>query len=61
MREAFEREDWALADGRMVLVLCENGDSGRMATAMLRAKGCEAMCVDGGYPAVSEYLSACER
>lgn len=61
MREAFEREDWALADGRKALVLCEDGDSGRMATAMLRAKGCEATCVEGGYPAVSEYLCAFER
>ena len=61
MREAFEREDWALADSRKVLILCEDGDSGRMATAMLRAKGCEATCVEGGYPAVSEYLRAYER
>ncbi|KAF2793166.1 tryptophan synthase beta subunit-like PLP-dependent enzyme [Melanomma pulvis-pyrius CBS 109.77] len=61
MKEAVEREDWIWADGRSILVLCADGDSGRMATAMLRAKGCEAMCVEGGYPAMFEYLDGYER
>ena len=59
MKQAFEQEDWVWAYGRRALVLCADGDSGRMATAMLRAKGCEATCVEGGYPALVEYLDVC--
>lgn len=41
-----------------VLVLSGDGDSesGRMAAAMLRARGREVYCVEGGYAALSEYL-----
>jgi rhodanese-related sulfurtransferase len=64
MRQAFEREDWTLAGDRKVLVLCEDEDSGRMATAMLRAKDIQATCVAGGYLALAtdvEVSGACER
>jgi hypothetical protein len=64
MRQAFEREDWTLAGGRKVLVLCEDEDSGRMATAMLRAKDIQATCVEGGYLALTMDVgvsSACEK
>ncbi|KAF2257526.1 tryptophan synthase beta subunit-like PLP-dependent enzyme [Lojkania enalia] len=57
MKEAFEAEDWPWNEGSRVLMLCVDGDSGRMATAMLRAKGCEAFCVEGGYPALITHLS----
>lgn len=39
-----------------VLVLCMDGDIGRMATAMLRAKGREAFCVEGGSGPLCSYL-----
>jgi rhodanese-related sulfurtransferase len=35
-----------------VLVLCNNGDSGRMAVSILRAKGLEAFTIEGGYDAL---------
>ncbi|KAI1908921.1 hypothetical protein LOZ61_005334 [Ophidiomyces ophidiicola] len=41
-----------------VLVVCTDGDSGRMAAAMLRAKGREAFCVEGGYGALAQHLAA---
>ncbi|KAF2271446.1 tryptophan synthase beta subunit-like PLP-dependent enzyme [Westerdykella ornata] len=48
----FNEESWLWTNKREMLVLCGDGDSSRMATAMLRAKGCEAYCVEGGFPAL---------
>ncbi|KAF2000906.1 cysteine synthase B [Amniculicola lignicola CBS 123094] len=56
MRHALESEEWSWRNGKTVLVLCSDGDSGRMATAILRAKGCDAFCVEGGYPALTDNL-----
>ncbi|KAK3332273.1 tryptophan synthase beta subunit-like PLP-dependent enzyme [Cercophora scortea] len=54
-----ERGTWAgefAADrsGSRVLVVCTDGDSSRMATSILRARGHEAVCVEGGYTALAE-------
>lgn len=56
LRTALEGEEWTWRNGRRILVLCADGDSARMATAMLRAKGKEAVCVEGGHPALFEYI-----
>jgi len=40
-----------------VIVLCSDGDSGKMATSILRGKGQEAYCVEGGYRELLQYLS----
>lgn len=56
LRAALEGEEWTWQDNRQILVVCEDGDSSRMATAMLRAKGKEAFCIEGGYPAFHEWL-----
>jgi rhodanese-related sulfurtransferase len=53
---ALMRGSWTWTDYRKVLVLCADGDSGRMAAAILRAKGCEALCVEGGFPALCQQL-----
>jgi len=36
-----------------VLVLCNNGDSGRMTVAILRARGVKAFTIEGGYDALA--------
>ncbi|KAF2867714.1 cysteine synthase B [Massariosphaeria phaeospora] len=54
LTQAVREQEWSA--GQRVLVLCADGDSARMATAMLRAKGCEALCVEGGYPAMAGYF-----
>ncbi|KAF2841747.1 tryptophan synthase beta subunit-like PLP-dependent enzyme [Patellaria atrata CBS 101060] len=41
---------------KVILFVCQDGDTARMATAMLRAEGCEAFCADGGYDMLSTYL-----
>lgn len=38
--------------GRRVLLLCYNGDTARVATSVLQAKGVDAESVRGGYQAV---------
>lgn len=35
------------------LVLCNNGDSGRMTVAILRARGVKAFTIEGGYDALA--------
>ncbi|PGH00996.1 hypothetical protein AJ79_08060 [Helicocarpus griseus UAMH5409] len=40
-------------NARRVLVLCYNGDTARVATSILRAKGVEADCIRGGYQAIA--------
>ncbi|KAK2774706.1 hypothetical protein FQN53_003513 [Emmonsiellopsis sp. PD_33] len=40
-------------NARRVLVLCYNGDTARVATSILRAKGVEADCIRGGYKAIA--------
>ncbi len=37
------------------LVLCNNGDSGRMTVAILRARGVEAFTIEGGYDALAAW------
>ncbi|PSN66237.1 cysteine synthase [Corynespora cassiicola Philippines] len=44
-------------EDRRIIVVCDDGDSSRMATAILRAKGCEAMCVEGGYSSLLAHLT----
>lgn len=44
----------ALIDGKRVLLLCYDGDSARVATSVLRAKGYEADSLRGGFKALSE-------
>jgi rhodanese-related sulfurtransferase len=39
-----------------IIVLCCDGDSGRMATSILRGKGHQAFCVDGGYAQLEKEL-----
>lgn len=54
LRAALESEACTWSSPRKVLLLCADGDSSRMAAAILRAKGFEALCVDGGFPALVE-------
>lgn len=42
----------ALLQGRRVLLLCYDGDSARVATSVLRAKGHEAESIRGGFRAL---------
>lgn len=44
-----------------VLVVCYNGDSARVATSVLRAKGLEADSVRGGHRALRMYEIGSER
>lgn len=39
-----------------ILVVCHDGDSSRMAVAMLRARGYHAFSVDGGYTVLEQFL-----
>lgn len=52
----FDGEAWIWTTKREVLVLCADGDSSRMATAILRAKENDAYCVEGGFPALHSHL-----
>jgi len=45
-----------VSDLRHVLVVCYNGDSARVATSVLRAKGLEADSVRGGYGALKMFI-----
>lgn len=56
LRAALEGEGWMWEDNRQILVVCADGDSSKMAVAMLRAKGKEALCIEGGYPALYEWV-----
>jgi rhodanese-related sulfurtransferase len=49
LNAALESNVWTWRVDGKVLVLCDDGDSSKMATAMLRARGCEALCIEGGY------------
>lgn len=40
--------------GKRILVLCYDGDSARVATSVLRAKGYEADSIRGGFKALGE-------
>lgn len=57
LKEALDSAAWTWRDHRSALVLCADGDTSRMASAILRAKGCEALCVEGGFTALSLYLA----
>ncbi|KAM5441465.1 hypothetical protein MferCBS31731_003536 [Microsporum ferrugineum] len=56
--QSAENASALLADlkaGRIrVLLVCYNGDTSRVATSVLRAKGIEAWCVRGGYKAFAD-------
>lgn len=56
--EAWLWEGGSASDGEPVLVLCSDGDTGRMAAAALRARGREAYCVEGGFRALVKTLRA---
>ncbi|KAL7624931.1 hypothetical protein AAE478_004145 [Parahypoxylon ruwenzoriense] len=43
-----------LMQGKRILLLCYDGDSGRVATSVLRAKGYEASSVKGGFWALAD-------
>lgn len=51
------RNETALArlQGHHVLVICYNGDTARVATSVLRAKGIEADSLRGGYQALRDH------
>jgi rhodanese-related sulfurtransferase len=53
LTEAFEHEAWVYKGEGPVLALCGDGDTGRMATSILRARGREAFCVEGGFEALA--------
>lgn len=62
LKEVFDREGMLPVeslgqDKGKVLVVCEDGDSGAMATSMLRRKGWEAFCLLGGWREMGEWLS----
>lgn len=42
-------------DSHHVLVICYNGDTARVATSVLRAKGIEADSLRGGYQALKDH------
>lgn len=52
--KAPEAEVQSLLSGRRVLVTCYDGDSARVATSVLRAKGYEADSIRGGFQALSK-------
>ncbi|EEH23453.1 hypothetical protein PABG_05664 [Paracoccidioides brasiliensis Pb03] len=53
LESVFEQvKDSANLNEQRVLVLCYNGDTSRVATSVLRAKGVEADCIRGGYRAL---------
>lgn len=47
-----DRDVEDLIAGKRLLLLCYDGDSARVATSVLRAKGCEADSVKGGFKAL---------
>lgn len=51
----------ALLHGRRVLLLCYDGDSARVATSVLRAKGHEADSVRGGFRALRRLREKSDR
>ena len=55
--ETMFRNETALArlQGHHVLVICYNGDTARVATSVLRAKGIEADSLRGGYQALRDH------
>lgn len=61
LRQALDGEAWLREVDGKVLVLCADGDSSRMATSMLRARGREAFCVDGGYSALYAYMKMASK
>jgi hypothetical protein len=56
VRATLEDQTWSWGADARVLVLCVDGDTSRMATALLRARGREAFCVEGGYDALVAYI-----
>lgn len=44
-----------------VIVLCSDGESGKMAASILRSRGQEAYCVEGGYNELRLYLTNSAR
>jgi rhodanese-related sulfurtransferase len=58
LRQSLDGDAWVWRVEGTVLVLCADGDSSRMATAMLRARGREALCVEGGFSALYAHLKA---
>lgn len=61
LNAALQADPWMWRADRKVLILCEDGDTSKMATAMLRARGCEALCVEGGYRMLFNRLDSFER
>jgi rhodanese-related sulfurtransferase len=57
LRQSLDGDAWVWEVEGKVLVLCADGDSSRLATSILRARGREALCVEGGYPALYEYAA----
>ncbi|KAJ5652108.1 hypothetical protein N7507_009534 [Penicillium longicatenatum] len=56
LTDLLTREPWLLekASGAM-LIVCTEGDTGRMAASMLRARGREAFSLEGGFEAITAY------
>lgn len=52
MKKAFAKNEWVWGNEGPVVVVCGDGDTGKMGAAMLRARGREAFCVEGGYDAL---------
>lgn len=55
--EALFRDELGLSQlrGQHVLVICYNGDTARVATSVLRAKGIESDSLRGGYQALRDH------
>jgi rhodanese-related sulfurtransferase len=56
LTDLLAREPWLLekASGT-ILIVCTEGDTGRMAASMLRARGREAFSLEGGFEAITAY------
>ncbi|PFH61101.1 hypothetical protein XA68_18255 [Ophiocordyceps unilateralis] len=59
LEDTFKTTDpMLLLDGKRILLLCYDGDSARVATSVLRAKGHEADSVRGGFGALAAFTTA---
>ncbi|KAJ5106688.1 hypothetical protein N7456_003363 [Penicillium angulare] len=56
LSDLLAREPWLLEKTPgPVLIVCTEGDTGRMAASMLRARGREAFSLEGGFEAITAY------
>ena len=62
LKKVFAKDEWVWSGEGPALVICGDGDTGKMGAAMLRARGREGFCVEGGYDALvaGGFVDGCE-